>query len=68
MIVNAHSLSNSLVAEGMEGELGLVVVDEVHMQGRGANLSVAFLAFESKEPSCPLLAEPQVEAGHHVHA
>jgi len=40
-IEKAHSLFNSLVAEGRESELGLVVVDEVHMlgeQGRGANL------------------------------
>ena len=37
MIVKANSLFNSLVAEGMEGELGMVIVDEVHMQGRGAN-------------------------------
>ena len=40
-IEKAHSLFNSLVGEGREGEVGLVVVDEVHMlgeQGRGANL------------------------------
>ena len=40
-IEKAHALFNSLVSEGRESELGLVVVDEVHMLGegdRGANL------------------------------
>lgn len=40
-IEKAHALFNSLVSEGRETELGLVVVDEVHMLAegeRGANL------------------------------
>ena len=40
-IEKAHALFNSLVSEGREMELGLVVTDEVHMLGegdRGANL------------------------------
>ena len=40
-IEKAHALFNSLVAEGREKELGLLVIDEVHMLGegdRGANL------------------------------
>ena len=40
-IEKAHGLFNSLVSEGRESEVGLVVVDEVHMLGegdRGANL------------------------------
>ena len=40
-IEKAHALFNSLVAEGREQEVGLLVIDEVHMIGegdRGANL------------------------------
>ena len=40
-IEKAHALFNSLVAEGREKEVGLMVIDEVHMLGegdRGANL------------------------------
>ena len=40
-IEKAHALFNSLVVEGREKELGLLVIDEVHMLGegdRGANL------------------------------
>ena len=40
-IEKAHALFNSLVSEGREKELGLLVIDEIHMLGegdRGANL------------------------------
>jgi len=58
-IEKAHSLYNHLVIEGRVDEVGLVVVDEVHMvgeEGRGANLEsfLSKILFLNKKSSTPV--------------
>merc|ERR1719341_439237 len=65
-IEKAHSLFNSLVLEGRREEVGLLVVDEVHMVGekggRGANLEALLTKVKHVNQGLPYKEKMQVVA------